>query len=132
MAYTSLCKKMLALHENVLAVYVIEKDMITEWMAKPNTTLPSADRMQTIVAQRALIFALAKAQDDFLGKICHIMIRYDDSDLYYFSLNSDKIETSDGDTDIVPVFDKDILVVRIKQPYPSETFANTVLKHLAA
>jgi hypothetical protein len=123
---------MLALHENVLAAYVIEKDTITEWMARPNTTLPSADRMQTIVAQRALIFALAKAQDDFLGKIRHIMIRYDDSDLYYFSLNSDRIETSDGDADTVPVFDKDLLVVRIRQPYPFETFANMVLQHIAA
>lgn len=127
-ASTGICKKIMALHENVLAAYVIEKDTITEWVARPNTTLPSSDRMQTIVAQRALIFALAKAQDDFLGKIRHIMIRYDDSDLYYFGLNSDDGEA--GDPDAVPIFDKDLLVVRIRQPYPFETFANTVLQHI--
>lgn len=120
---------MLALHDNVLVAYVIEKDTITEWMARPNTVLPSADRMQTVVAQRALIFALAKAQDDFLGKIRHIMIRYDDSDVYYFSLDSDMAETGDDDT--VPVFDKDLLVIRIKQPYPYETFPDMVLRQLA-
>jgi hypothetical protein len=118
---------MLALHDNVLVAYVIEKDTITEWMARPNTVLPSADRMQTVVAQRALIFALAKAQDDFLGKIRHIMIRYDDNDVYYFSLDSDNAETGE---DTVPVFDKDLLVVRIRQPYPYETFPNMVLRHL--
>ena len=101
--------------------------------------MPLPERLQTAVAQRALLFSLAKAAEDFLGQMHHVMIKHNDCDVYLFELNTINnkydltkcIETVKNneeteESENIPIFDKDLLVLWIKPPYSSDALISKI------
>jgi len=139
-----LCKRIAALDKRIVAAYLIERDVITQWIAKPEAKIPLPERLQTVVAQRALLFSLAKAAEDFLGQMHHVMIKHSDYDVYLFELGAvgaGSMDQHDFSTkpvenvkyneeieeqDSIPIFDKDLLVLWIKPPYSSKALISKI------
>lgn len=116
MQQKEICNAIAKLHENVLAVFLVQDGSIVEWKARPSARLPGPHEMEGVITQRLVMMSLAKNHETFLGRLHYIIGRYDDSDILLFDCGLDE---------------KSMLVVRVKRPYRIEALAKKVAGILA-
>ncbi|AIC16140.1 hypothetical protein [Nitrososphaera viennensis] len=117
MQQKEVCHAIARLHENVLAVFLVQDGAIVEWKVRPGTRLPGPHEMEGVMMQRLIMMSLAKNHETFLGRLHYVTGRYDDSDILLFDHGRDA---------------KSLLVVRVRRPYRMEALARKVAGILAA
>lgn len=116
MRHKEICDAIARLHENVLAVFLVQDGAIVEWRARPSIRMPGPHEMEGVITQRLVMLSLARNHETFLGRLHYVTGRYDDSDVLLFDHGKDE---------------KSMLVVRIKRPYRIEALAKKVAGILA-
>lgn len=127
----ALCERVAEINKNISVVTIVEDSEAVAVYQKPRVPMMNEKRARGGLLQMQLWVAMAKSNEDFLGKFCYTMLHWENSDIFVFVMDKDDNDDAHNNDNVYSNRSGHrLLSLRIEGKYRHDVLVSKVLNLL--